>query len=113
MHEFGVAQQMLSLALAYAKQNNAVRITEFSIEMSQAANESEDSLRLHLETLARGTMAEGARVDIQRVPTHLHCLKCGNEFEQEYAGEACPKCSSARVIPKPIDEFKLASIEID
>lgn len=113
MHELGVAQQMIRLALDYAQQNNAVHITEFSIEMSQAADESEDSLRLYLETLSRGTPAEGARLEIKRVPSHFRCVKCGNEFEQEYAGQACPKCASARVIPKMNDEFKLVSIEIE
>ncbi len=113
MHESGIAQQMVNLALEYAKENNASKITQFTIEMSQAVDESEDSLRLHLELFARGTIAEGAQFEIQRVPVHLHCLKCGNEFSQEYLGEACPNCHSARVVPKVHDEFKLASIEIE
>lgn len=113
MHELGVAQQMIEVALDYAKQNNAAHITHFSIEMSQAADESEDALRFHLETFARGTIAEGAQFEIKRVPVHLRCLKCGSEFDQEYLGEACPHCQSARVVPKMHDEFKLASIEIE
>lgn len=113
MHELGVAQQMVTLALDYAQANNAAHITEFCIEMSQAADESEDSLRFHLETLARGTIAEGARFEIKRVPVQLRCLKCGNEFAQEYPGQACPQCSSARIVSKVHDEFKLASIDIE
>jgi len=113
MHELGIAQQMLSLALEYAKQNDAAQITEFTIEMSAAADESADALSFHLETLARGTLAEGARFDIQRVPVHLQCLKCGQEFAQDYPGEACPQCHSARVVPKLHDEFKLVSIEVE
>lgn len=113
MHELGVARQMIGLALQAAQENHAQRITQFTIEMSRAVDESEDALRFHLETLARGTLAEGATFEIVRVPVHLHCLKCGNEFEQDYLGEACPKCSSARVVPQTNDEFKLSSIEID
>lgn len=113
MHELGVAQQMVSIALEYARQNNAAHITEFYIEMSQAVDESEDSLRFHLENVSQGTIAEGARFEIKRVPVRLECLKCGNTFDQEYLGEPCPKCNSARVVSRAHDEFKLASIEIE
>lgn len=113
MHELGIAQEMVNVALDFAKQNNATQITLFSIEMSQGADESEAALRQHLETLTRGTIAEGARLEITRVPEQFHCLKCGNVFAPGYLGEACPKCGSARVLPDPHAEFKLASIDIE
>jgi hydrogenase nickel incorporation protein HypA/HybF len=113
MHELGVARQLIGMALQAAHENHARRITQFSIEMSRSVNESEDAFRFHLENASRGTLAEGAAFEITRVPVHLECLKCSSVFEQEYPGEPCPKCSSARVIPKAHDEFKLASIEID
>jgi hydrogenase nickel incorporation protein HypA/HybF len=113
MHELGVAQRMVSLALESAQENHAQRITQFTIEMSQAADESEDALRFHLETLARGTLAEGAQFDIKRVPARFQCLDCGSEFEHTRANAACPQCHSARVIPTMRDEFKLTSIDIE
>ena len=113
MHELGVAQQMMSLALEYANQNNAAQIKQFSIGMSQSADESEDSLRFHLETLTHGTPAAGAQFEIKRVPVHLHCLECGHEYAQSHPGEACPECHSARVMPTLHHEFKLVSIEVE
>ncbi len=113
MHELGIAQELLNVALDFAKQNNATQITLFSIETSQSADESQAALRQHLETLTRGTIAEGAQFEIIRAPEQFHCLKCGNEYAPDYLGEACPKCGSARVLPIPRAEFKLASIDIE
>lgn len=115
MHEFGIAQEILKVAAQYAAKHNAKHITAFNIEISAAMDESEDALRFHLETLARGTLAEGATVAITRVPAHVACLDCGNEFEVKDDNILCPRCASSRVrshAPRH-DEFKLASIEIE
>lgn len=113
MHELGIAQQMMSIAFDYAAQHHARKITAFYIEISAAMDESEDALRFHLENLARGTLAEGAAINITRVPAHVVCLDCGNEFELNADNVNCPRCASTRVRAHSHDEFKLTSIEIE
>ena len=113
MHELGIAQEMLKIALDYAAKNNAQRITQLNIEISAAADESEDSLRFHIENLTRGTAAAGARVEITRMPAQIKCLDCGNEFAMDAAETECPRCSSPRLMPVIRDEFRLASIEVE
>ena len=113
MHELGIAQEMLRVALDYAAKNHAQKITQFNIEMSAAADESEDSLRFHFENLTRGTPADGARVEIARIPIAAKCLDCGNEFALTDGAAACPQCASPRVRPLLHDEFRLASIDIE
>jgi hydrogenase nickel incorporation protein HypA/HybF len=104
---------MLKIALDYAAKNNATRITQFSVTMSAASDESEDSLRFHFDHLTRGTLAEGARVDISRVPLQAQCLECGDDFSLTTEATTCPQCSSARVRALPQDEFKLTSIDVE
>jgi hydrogenase nickel incorporation protein HypA/HybF len=113
MHERGIAEQMLKIALDYAAKNNAKRITAFNVEMSAAMDESEDSLRFHFENLTRGTLADGARVEISRVPVQAKCLECGDEFDWEAQDQVCPRCSSPRLRAVLHDEFRLASIDIE
>lgn len=113
MHEFGIAQEMVSMALQHAQENQAHRITHFRIEMSQSADESEDSLRFYLENLTRGTVANDAKFEIQRINPTMHCLKCGKEFEKVETVDKCPRCHSAHVMQDRVEEFKLTSIEIE
>ncbi len=113
MHELGIAQEMFKVALDYAAKNHAARIAAFNIEISAAADESEDSLRFHIENLTRGTIAEGARVEISRVPAQAKCLECGHDFSWTVETMACPRCSSLRVRALSQDEFKLASIDVE
>ncbi len=113
MHELGIAQEMLKIALDYAAKNNALRITALTVEMSAAADESEDSLRFHIGNLVRGTAADGARVVFTRVPTRLKCLDCGHEFAAEEPEASCPRCSSRRLVSLDHDLFRLASIAVE
>ena len=113
MHELGIAQEMLKVAFEYAAKNDAQRITAFTIEISAAADESEDSLRFHLEHLTRGTIAEGARIEMRRVPVMAKCLDCGNEFGWESPEQVCPRCAGARIRARLQDEFRLISIDAE
>jgi hydrogenase nickel incorporation protein HypA/HybF len=113
MHEFGIAAEMLRVALDYAAKRNAKRITQFDIAISAAADESADALRFHFENLTRGTIAAGARVEITRVPAQAKCLDCGNAFALESQELQCPRCASPRVRALVQDEFKLTSIDVE
>ena len=113
MHELGIAEQMLKVALDHAAKNNAKRIIAFNVEMSAAMDESEDSLRFHFGNLSRGTIAEGAHMEVIRVPVKAKCFECGNEFDWEEQDQVCPRCSSPRVRAVLHDEFRLASIDIE
>lgn len=113
MHEHGIAQEMVTLALEQAQAHHAERITKLNIEMSENVDESLDSLVQYLETLTRGTLAEGAQFEIHRVSARAQCRDCQYEFVQEYAVEPCPRCHSAHVQTAPHAEYSLASIEMD
>jgi hydrogenase nickel incorporation protein HypA/HybF len=112
MHELSIAQEMLKVALDYAAKNNARKITQLNVEMSAAADESEDSLRFHFENSTRGTIAESARVEISCAAARAKCFECSNEFDLEEIAE-CPQCSSPRVRMLPHDEFTLISIDVE
>jgi hydrogenase nickel incorporation protein HypA/HybF len=113
MHELGIAQEMLKVALEVAAKNNATRITAFNIEISAAADESEDSLRFHFEHLTRGTIAEGAQIAIIQVPVKAKCLACGADFDWEVPETVCPRCSGAQVRAVLPGEFRLVSIDAE
>jgi hydrogenase nickel incorporation protein HypA/HybF len=113
MHEQGIAQQMIKVALQYASDHHVQHIIKFQIEMNQAADENEESLRFYLENLTRNTPAQDATFVIERVSARAHCQECGNTFDQEFMGETCPQCFSTRVIPEHPQEFKLASIDVE
>jgi hydrogenase nickel incorporation protein HypA/HybF len=112
MHEFGIAQEMVKVALDRAGREHASHIAQFNIEMSAWADESEESLRFYLESLSRGTIAQDARVQILRVPARGRCLSCGNEFESESKPAECPACHNFQVRAAQND-LRIVSIDVE
>jgi hydrogenase nickel incorporation protein HypA/HybF len=66
------------------------------------------SLELYVELVARGTVAEGARLEVEHVPARLRC--CGAEWEPP--GFRCPACGGGGEVVAG-DEFLVESIDVE
>ena len=62
MHESGIAERIIEVALERARAAGAVRITDLRLEIGPEAVASEAAVASHVEEAATGTIAEGARI---------------------------------------------------
>jgi len=67
MHETGLAERIVEVALERAREVGAARVTDLHLELGPKAGFSAESVAFHLEEASRGTIVEGARVHF--VPT--------------------------------------------
>jgi hydrogenase nickel incorporation protein HypA/HybF len=67
MHDTGIAERIVEIALQRARDAGAVRVTDLELELGTEAGFSAESVAFHLEEASRGTLVEGARVRF--VPT--------------------------------------------
>lgn len=113
MHELGITEQLLKLALRHAEQAQAARITRLNLVIGAFSSVVDDSVQFYWDIVAGGTIAEGAALHFERVPGVLACEDCGREFELAEFDGHCPNCGGfhARIISG--DEFRLDSIEIE
>jgi hydrogenase nickel incorporation protein HypA/HybF len=65
------------------------------------------SLELYVDLVGRGTVCEGARLELDVVPARLAC--CGGEWEPP--SFRCPWCSGAGAVVGG-DEFMVESIQV-
>ena len=61
-----------------------------------------DSLQFCLEAVAKGTIAEGAKIEVEVTGTDTKCPKCGFVFPVETHLLVCPDCGN-RDLAKPGD----------
>ncbi len=64
MHEFSLMLDLIRQVEALARQRGAQRVTSIKLRLGPHAHLSASHLRDLFPLVARGTMAEGARVDI-------------------------------------------------
>ncbi len=93
MHEAGLAKELLAFALARTEPERArVRAVHAWIAETEAL--SAESLRLHFSALARGTRAEGARLELRLVHVEARCTACRRTYAPEHHVLLCPACGS-------------------
>jgi Zn finger protein HypA/HybF involved in hydrogenase expression len=73
MHEFGIAQQIVDVAVQRATGAGANRITEVLVELGEESGVAQASLELYWPQVTRSTCADGARLAIQVAEDPLSC----------------------------------------
>lgn len=113
MHELGITQNILDIALRHAAEANATRITRLHLVIGDFSSVVDDSVQFYWDVISRGTIAEGAELCFERVPATLRCLACEMRFSPDGRDFACPECGSFQVLVVDGDQFYLDSIEVE
>jgi hydrogenase nickel incorporation protein HypA/HybF len=112
MHEVGLMQDTLAVAIRHASQAGARHIDRLTLRVGAGTGLAAESLELAFEIAAQGTIAEGARLDLEQVPMRCYCARCDLEFTPDDLIAACPKCHDAGVTVRQGYGCELGSIEI-
>lgn len=113
MHEAGIAQSILDIAVNTAKRNSARKITLVAVRIGKMSAVDEASLRFAFEALKADTMARDAVFDYTEVPLKGKCLDCGTEEEFEGYFMNCLKCGSSKVSLISGSELEVSHIEVE
>jgi len=113
MHELGITQGFLSLALEQANKAQAQRITKMEVAIGQDSGASEESIKFYFDLLTPGTMAEGATLSFERVATRFRCPHCQRLLSPAEASEGCPNCGEPRLELAAGRELYLKSIDVE
>ncbi|MBN1309916.1 MAG: hydrogenase maturation nickel metallochaperone HypA [Anaerolineae bacterium] len=113
MHELGVTEQLLSLALRHAEAADAKRIVALNLVIGEFSSVVDESLQFYWDFMAKGTIAENAELHFERVPGLFRCSECGHEFGMDDFEGRCPNCGGSQVSVVDGVQFSLANIEIE
>lgn len=97
MHEAALARQILTATLERASAARADRIRVVRGWVAESEALSPESLEFHFAAHARGTAAEGARLDLRLTRVDALCGGCGESFVPEHHALVCPTCGSPNV----------------
>jgi hydrogenase nickel incorporation protein HypA/HybF len=113
MHELGITENLLSLALEQATQAQAQRITKIEVVIGQDSGASEESIKFYFDLLTPGTIAEGATLSFERVATRFRCPYCQRLLSSAEASGGCPNCGERRLEQATGRELYLKSIDVE
>jgi hydrogenase nickel incorporation protein HypA/HybF len=113
MHELPVTQGMLSIALEHATEAGAHKITAINLVIGEMSGIVDDSIQFYFDFISKGTLAEGASLNFERIPARFRCHSCNIDFSPPEGRWVCPECHEWSVDIVAGREFYVDSIEVD
>jgi hydrogenase nickel incorporation protein HypA/HybF len=111
MHEVSIMAETLRMAVDAAKSANARRILKLRLRIGSLSGVVPEALRFAFDVVCRGTMAEGAVLEIEDVPAACWCATCAAEFECADFFNECPRCHNVSGELRRGREMEIASVE--
>ena len=112
MHEMALAQSMLEIVEQAAREDGARRVAAVRIEIGALSHVEPDALRFCFDVVTRGSLANGARLDVEITPGAAWCMPCGMTVPLARVGESCPRCGSYQLAVSNGDAMRVIEIEV-
>ncbi len=102
MHELGLAMGVVEAVKNSLKGHKVKTVREVEIEMGELNNVTPEQMRQVFEIAAKGTIAEGAKLQVKIKEGKVRCLACGYsggvdidmEHDHDHSMHLhCPKCN--------------------
>jgi hydrogenase nickel incorporation protein HypA/HybF len=113
MHEMGIAQNILDIALDAANKEGAKKITRINLISGELRGIVPLQLTFCFGMVAQDTIASGAYLDIESVPVSGHCNQCTADFPIEEYQYLCPRCNNKDIQITGGTELRIKDIEIE
>ena len=100
MHELTVTKSIYQIVLKHAIKGNVKRVISVNLEIGVLSDLESEWIQRYFDKLSRGTVVEGAKLKIKRVPVVFECNHCQQTFEITSLLEedlSCRNCHSREV----------------
>lgn len=112
MHEYPITKRIIEIAEEYAVEDKAENIKVINLVVGDYSGYVASSIELYFDIIAEGSLAENAKLNIERVVPKLKCSNCGSLFERKPFSFECPNCGGEGSPTEIGKEFYIKSIEI-
>lgn len=113
MHELSLAEEVIKIAEYEAGRNNAILVSEITVEAGIFSGVEIDAFRSALEMLAEGTVLAKAAIKIEIIKGKGYCPACDREFEMDNRIDTCLVCNSFPTEIRRGYEFRVVSIVVE
>ena len=110
MHESDLARRVVEAVL---EATGGARVVSVKGTIAEAETLSPDSLGFHFAAHAKGTQAEGARLELDLVEVLAICDGCGKRFmPEDHHVLLCPDCGSPATLEAEVG-VRVTAVEVE
>lgn len=112
MHEMSLCEGIREVIEDQARVHAITTVKAIRLEIGRFAGVEKPALAFAFDVVMRGSVAEGARLEMIDLPGVALCYDCVREVEIDNRLSPCPECGGARLMPVAGDEMRIKDMEV-
>lgn len=113
MHELALCESMLRIIKKEACERSFARVLTVTLELGAFCGVVPDAIEFCFRVLTRGTLADGARIEMIWLPGQAWCMHCGETVTIEERYDCCPQCGSYELHASGGQELRIRDLEVE
>ena len=112
MHEMSLCESVLQILEDSARAQGFSSVKRVWLEIGVLSCVEPEAMRFSFGVVTRGSLAEKARLEIERVPATARCLSCLQDVTIHQYGDLCPACGSSDLQISGGDQLRVKELEV-
>jgi hydrogenase nickel incorporation protein HypA/HybF len=113
MHEMSLTESVIEILAEEGRRQGFSRVKTVWLEIGALSGVEPEAMMFCFDVVARGTLAEGAQLEIVRAPGRGWCLACEKDVALAERFGPCPECGGHRVQMTAGDEMRVKELEVE
>ncbi|MES9833122.1 MAG: hydrogenase maturation nickel metallochaperone HypA [Candidatus Thiodiazotropha sp. DIVDIV] len=113
MHEMSLCEGVLQILEENAVSQGFSKVKRVYLEIGALSGVEIDAMRFGFEAVMKGSLADGATLEIIDIPGEAWCMPCAKSVEVSARFDACPECGSFQLQVTGGDEMRVKELEVD
>jgi len=113
MHEISLVENVIALVEDERRKQPFSRVRMIRLTVGALGHAEPEALRFCFEAVTNGTIADGARLEIETIPGEGWCLLCRQTVPLAERFAACPSCGSAGVRMTAGGDLHVSEMEVE
>jgi len=112
MHELALTESIRRILEGEAERHGFSVVRVVRLELGALSHADPEALRFCFDAVMRGSLAEGARLDIERTPGTGWCMVCAREIAVAQRFDPCPYCGGHQIQVTAGDDMRVMDLEV-
>ena len=113
MHEMSLNEGVLQILQDHAKSQGFERVKTVWLEIGELSGVEVEAMRFGFDVIMKDTLADGAKLEIIRVPGQAWCMPCEKNVQVKQLFDACPDCGSYQLQVTGGDQMQIKELEVE
>lgn len=112
MHEMSLCENIRDILEEQARESGFTRVNRVWLEVGPLSCVEPDALRFGFDVVMRGSVAQGAAVEIMTPIATARCLACQHIAEIKQRYDPCPQCGTGPMEMIQGDALRIRKLEV-